>query len=202
MHKQQHAAVSLIEYNYKKNFFDREIIFIKRAISEMDPWSGHCALPGGGVESVDQDIVETAIRETKEEIGLPLSRVLYQRKLCKLIPRKVFNNSRLHLSCLVFKTEVLPIYYDVSEVSDIFTVPVGDFFNEKNFSFNRRTDSLEFISAMTNYKIWGLTLALIFEYLYDAQPLLIRNLSFFDTYHKRKNSILELSYGENISIES
>ncbi len=50
-----------------------EALFIKRAEHPDDPWSGHVGLPGGRAESHDQDLVRTAIRETKEEIGLTLA---------------------------------------------------------------------------------------------------------------------------------
>jgi len=44
-----------------------EILFIKRAERDGDPWSGHMAFPGGHMEPDDSDLKESAIRETKEE---------------------------------------------------------------------------------------------------------------------------------------
>jgi 8-oxo-dGTP pyrophosphatase MutT (NUDIX family) len=49
-----------------------EALFIKRADHPRDPWSGHVGLPGGRAESHDEGLVDTAIRETEEEIGLSL----------------------------------------------------------------------------------------------------------------------------------
>ena len=51
-----------------------EIALIERARRPRDPWSGQVAMPGGGVDAVDRDLVETAIRETQEEVGLSLDR--------------------------------------------------------------------------------------------------------------------------------
>ena len=48
-------------------------LFILRAKKEGDPWSGQMALPGGHRETIDADLVETARRETHEEIGLDLN---------------------------------------------------------------------------------------------------------------------------------
>jgi len=48
------------------------ILFIRRAERRDDPWSGHMALPGGRRSGEDPDLVGTAIRETAEEVGLPL----------------------------------------------------------------------------------------------------------------------------------
>lgn len=47
-----------------------ELLFIKRAEYEGDPWSGHVALPGGRHEPQDATLEDTAVRETLEELGL------------------------------------------------------------------------------------------------------------------------------------
>lgn len=52
---------------------DPEVLFIKRASRKGDRWSGHVALPGGGRDAEDADDLTTAIRETREEIGLDLN---------------------------------------------------------------------------------------------------------------------------------
>lgn len=49
-----------------------ELLLIKRAELERDPWSGHMALPGGRREPEDEDLRATAFRETLEEIGVDL----------------------------------------------------------------------------------------------------------------------------------
>ena len=49
------------------------ILLIRRADRPGDPWSGHMALPGGRREPADHDLLATAIRETGEEVGLPLT---------------------------------------------------------------------------------------------------------------------------------
>lgn len=51
-----------------------ELLLIKRATSERDPWSGHMALPGGRRDESDEDLLATARRETREETGVDLAR--------------------------------------------------------------------------------------------------------------------------------
>lgn len=50
-----------------------EALFIHRAVRVGDTWSGQIAFPGGRREPADPDLLTTAIRETREEIGVDLS---------------------------------------------------------------------------------------------------------------------------------
>ena len=47
-----------------------EILFIKRAVRAGDPWSGHLAFPGGRAEERDSTLLEIAMREASEEVGI------------------------------------------------------------------------------------------------------------------------------------
>lgn len=51
-----------------------EVLFIRRAERDGDPWSGHMAFPGGRRAPADKDLLATAVRETLEEIGVDLER--------------------------------------------------------------------------------------------------------------------------------
>ena len=52
-----------------------ELLMIKRADHDGDPWSGHVAVPGGRMDPTDTALAFTAIRETLEETGIDLARV-------------------------------------------------------------------------------------------------------------------------------
>jgi 8-oxo-dGTP pyrophosphatase MutT (NUDIX family) len=51
-----------------------ELLFIRRAEHDLDPWSGHVGFPGGRAEPGDAGLEATAVRETLEETGLDLAR--------------------------------------------------------------------------------------------------------------------------------
>ena len=49
---------------------DAEVLLIERSRNEVDPASGHVALPGGRVDEGDGNLLATALRELEEEVGL------------------------------------------------------------------------------------------------------------------------------------
>jgi len=64
------AAVAAV---LREGHDDTEVLLIRRAEREGDPWSGHMALPGGHAEPGDRDLLATAVREAREEVGLDLA---------------------------------------------------------------------------------------------------------------------------------
>jgi 8-oxo-dGTP pyrophosphatase MutT (NUDIX family) len=77
----KHAAVALVLRRGRSDGDDAtapsggvEVLLIRRAERDDDPWSGHMAFPGGRREERDLDLVHTARRETHEEVGLELER--------------------------------------------------------------------------------------------------------------------------------
>lgn len=70
--KFRNAAVALVLRKSPVSPGGVEILLIKRAKNPKDRWSGQVALPGGRCDEGEVDI-DTAVRETREEVGLDLS---------------------------------------------------------------------------------------------------------------------------------
>jgi len=65
------AAVSMILHGRRSP----SVLLIERARRAGDPWSGQIAFPGGKMQEGDRDARDTAVRETREEVGINLDRV-------------------------------------------------------------------------------------------------------------------------------
>ncbi len=63
------------------------ILLIRRAERSGDPWSGQMGLPGGRSGESDLDLLQTAIRETREEVGITLSVAEFAGALDDVAPR-------------------------------------------------------------------------------------------------------------------
>jgi 8-oxo-dGTP pyrophosphatase MutT (NUDIX family) len=99
------AAIAAI---LRRTPLDTELLLIKRAERDGDPWSGHMALPGGHLDPRDPDLLATARRETLEEVGLDLR----QHELLGALDEHDFS-AQGHFNGLVIAPFVFALHGDV-----------------------------------------------------------------------------------------
>jgi 8-oxo-dGTP pyrophosphatase MutT (NUDIX family) len=138
-----------------------EILMIKRAEAERDPWSGHVACPGGRMEAGDHDLAETAMRETMEETGIDIARTgKLLGTLDDLSPRTP------SLPPILVRPFVAAVPSEVGivpspEVAAAFWVPLSAIRAEAGWSMGRITvrgfDRETSIFTHGEYTVWGLT---------------------------------------------
>jgi 8-oxo-dGTP pyrophosphatase MutT (NUDIX family) len=63
------AAVAMI---FRTRHGALQLLLVKRAVVEGDPWSGDMAFPGGKRMKGDCSIMDTVVREVQEETGIDL----------------------------------------------------------------------------------------------------------------------------------
>ncbi len=140
------------------------LLFIQRS-KHLNSHAGEIAFPGGKWESSDDSLVDTAYRETFEEVGIEKSALSYKgelpahftRRQVKVSPYVVSLNSPVELRLCEFELESAfwaPVDYfcqDTRVQTDIFN------FNEK-----------EYWAPVYQYqgaKIWGFTARLLVTFL-------------------------------------
>jgi 8-oxo-dGTP pyrophosphatase MutT (NUDIX family) len=105
---------------------DAEILLIRRAERASDPWSGHMAFPGGREEPDDESLLATAVRETREEIALDLTRagrLLGQLSALPAIARG--RSTGMQIVPFVFElTEETALAFNPAEVAEAIWVPL------------------------------------------------------------------------------
>ena len=160
------AAVALLLRAHE----ELELLLIKRAEHESDPWSGHVALPGGRRNAQDLDLLHTALRETAEEVGITANRDLHLiGALDEVSPR----NPRLPpliIAPFVFAVprETTPVI-DTREVEAAIWVPLSSLRDESAASeilISLEGGSYTLPSLRYGeYVIWGLTHRILTQFL-------------------------------------
>jgi 8-oxo-dGTP pyrophosphatase MutT (NUDIX family) len=140
-----------------------EVLLIRRAERTGDPWSGHMAFPGGRREEADADLLATALRETREEIGLDLARDA--RLLGRLEDVEATSRGRrvgMPISPFVFELEGDPqLSLEAGEVADALWTPLLPLFRgEAHTTYPYELGELRL--ELPGYRVgesivWGLT---------------------------------------------
>jgi 8-oxo-dGTP pyrophosphatase MutT (NUDIX family) len=131
-----------------------ELLVIRRAENELDPWSGHMALPGGGREPGDDSVYDTARRETLEEIGVDLYEGRFLGRLDDVGPHTM--PGQLVISTVVVAIDAEPGPLDTREVVEAFWVPVNRLVDEE-VEIPDFPGSWPAFTYKDRYVIWGLT---------------------------------------------
>jgi 8-oxo-dGTP pyrophosphatase MutT (NUDIX family) len=139
-----------------------EILFIRRAEHPADPWSGQMAFPGGRAEPGDADLRATALRETREEVGLHLETDAEHlgaldevRAVARMRPLD------LAISPFVFQLRAEAAPAVSAEVRSVHWLPLDDLLGPSRRStmdYQHQGDTLQFpCLRVEELVIWGLT---------------------------------------------
>ncbi|MEC9399666.1 MAG: CoA pyrophosphatase [Myxococcota bacterium] len=126
----QRASVAMI---FAGPAEDPSLCFIKRADREGDRWSGQMAFPGGRASDGDANPIETAIRETQEEVGIALNaeQVIGQLSEAPLHRHGSSFYGVLSPICFYIGQERPAFVLEESEVALAFWIPVNQLFDHE-----------------------------------------------------------------------
>ncbi|WP_337866777.1 CoA pyrophosphatase [Ignavibacterium sp.] len=131
--------------------YDKEyLLFEKRPTTVRQP--GEISFPGGHFEiSRDKDFMDSAIRETSEELGIPKNKITILGKLGTLVtPMGII------VETYIGKLEVQSLdelKYDLKEVDQIFLVPLEFFVNNEPDKYENQLQLHPYIVNKNGEKI-------------------------------------------------
>ena len=166
----KNAGILILLY-FKNN--ELYTVLIKRN-KYPGPHSGQISFPGGQQEESDKDLIDTAIRETEEEIGVDLSEIQILGTLTSLF----IYVSKFKVLPVIGIIEKVPKFLpDIKEVERAIEVKISDFLNEENKNylyFSRLGEKIKAPCYMIdNNQIWGATAMIISEL-----SEILRNINF------------------------
>ena len=152
-----------------------EMLMIRRATREGDPWSGHMAFPGGRRDPQDLSNFSCALRETEEEIGVDLGRrgtALGELSDVNTGWRK--DRPEMLVTPFIFQVTELPELTPNHEVDDVVWVPLHFLLDEANrepLEWEWKGQKMATDSYLYDtYRIWGLSLMMIDEMISILDP--------------------------------
>ncbi|MEL0306866.1 MAG: CoA pyrophosphatase [Halieaceae bacterium] len=152
-----------------------EMLMIRRATREGDPWSGHMGFPGGRRDPGDPCNFSCALRETEEEIGVDLEQ--WGTRLGELSDVNTgwrADRPEMLVTPFVFRVAELPELTPNHEVDDVVWVPLHflmDHRNREPLAWEWKGQKMETDSYLyDSYRIWGLSLMMIDEMIGMLNP--------------------------------
>ncbi|HEX4417844.1 MAG TPA: CoA pyrophosphatase [Kofleriaceae bacterium] len=151
------------------------VLLMKRAERASDPWSGHISLPGGGFQPSDGDLRVTAIRETREELGVELTGARLLGNLETLRPRSSGprgpGEKSIEVTPFVFVTDVALEPVCGPEALAAFWLPIElAASGALDSSYQIPSTELRFPSwSYEGHVIWGLTRRILDDLLAVGQ---------------------------------
>lgn len=132
--------------------WEPKIILTKRS-SLLKYHKNEISFPGGTFKETDSSLLNTALRETKEEIGLNFdsNEILG----CFQTVRTLTSNFAI-IPFVTFQDSIRKTNLLIDEVSEVFDIPIFDLFKGlSNFNFKNFSDSYSF--RYNSEIIWGAT---------------------------------------------
>ena len=154
------AAVLILLY-----LEDNEIyFFLTKRTDELENHKGQISLPGGTQEG-NEKLIDTALRETQEEIGINKTSISI---IGKITPLFVPVTGFMIYPFIGYSLNKLDPKMDPVEVAAIFSVNISDLLNKENRTIEQRNirgyDVQVPYFKLNDYKVWGATSMILSEF--------------------------------------
>jgi 8-oxo-dGTP pyrophosphatase MutT (NUDIX family) len=152
-------------------------VLLTKRTSDVEHHKNQISFPGGSADETDLDIVQTALRETEEEIGISPDGI----DVLGLFD-DVWTPSGFRITPVIgFLSALPPLNRNHEEVEEILEVPVSFFLDQKNARVKTMTRYGQTVDVyFYRYgmmEIWGATAAMLRSFLMALQEHLHANES-------------------------
>ncbi len=155
------AAVMILLYPKDGEF----CVLLNKRSQEVEHHKGEISFPGGARDPGDADFVDTALRETEEEMGIARGDITLLGRLDDIVTRTDF-------SVAVF-VGTIPYPYGFNpspiEIADVLEVPVSALLNPANHRYETRLagGQLETVVSYTHeeHLVFGATARILDQFL-------------------------------------
>ena len=160
-HQVQHKASVLILILKKEELS----LLLTRRSKKLRSHSGQVAFPGGKQDPKDANPLETALRETQEEVGLVKTQVQILGQIDQILS--------IHNYLVTPYVGQIPADFhptpNYAEIESVFSVPISFFMQAENHTAKERSQHFRPYLChhffYQDYDIWGLTALLILRLL-------------------------------------
>jgi len=147
------ASAVLIPLFYSQRQY--HVLFAERS-DEVTFHKGQVSFPGGTQEPSDSSLLQTAIRESEEEIGLKAKDIEILGELDDTI---TFTSNYVISPFVAFIPQPHSLKADGKEIREIFSVPLSFLIDETNF--NQDSYAYEY----EGHTIWGATARIVRQFV-------------------------------------
>jgi 8-oxo-dGTP pyrophosphatase MutT (NUDIX family) len=161
------AAVAIIRSNAPTT----SVLLLRRAQSLQDPWSGHYAFPGGRRENGDASILDTCVREVREETGIELvPEYLRMRLALAFAGRNV--EAPILVQPYLFEIGSRPeVVVETSEIESFTWLDIQAFRNlDLHFHAEPLPGKFRPVFPIEDYYVWGFTYQVLCSVLGVESP--------------------------------
>ena len=141
------ASVLIIIYG------DDPIILMTKKARTLKQHGGEISFPGGKWQSNDDDLLETAIRETNEELSLSVNR----NQICGQLDNVITLNSKYTITPFISIIDKIPTLIPNSEVESVLHIPLFSFLETISNDTDPEHNSIKEMYTLTFEKhiVWG-----------------------------------------------
>lgn len=155
------AAVMVLVYKKDSEF----CVLLNKRSELVEHHKGEMSFPGGAKDPIDGEFINTALRETEEEMGIKVRDVTVLGQLDDAITRSNFI-VKVFVGTIDYPYEFQPSDVEIAEVVEI---PISELLSPENQYVETRWDGLNTINSISygfgKYLVYGATATILSQFL-------------------------------------